>query len=50
MTDKLAFNSLDTKVWISKHSTISRAEIVELLQTESEKDLPDMRSDRVELT
>jgi len=42
---------LDTKVWISKDSTISDSNILaleELLQTKSGNNLPDMRSDAVE--
>jgi len=42
---------LDTEVWASQDSTIPNASIFaleELLQTTSEKDLPDMRSDGVE--
>jgi len=42
---------LDTEVWISQDSTISNASILaleELLQTKSEKDVPDMSSDGVE--
>jgi len=49
--DKLASYGLDTKVWINKDSTISNTSILaleELLQTKSEKYLPDMRSDGVE--
>jgi len=51
-TDKLASYGLDTEVWISQKSTISESNILALealLETKSEKDLPDMRSDRVEL-
>jgi len=50
-TDKLTSTGLDTEVWISQDSTISRANMLaleELLQTKSKKDLPDMRSDGVE--
>jgi len=50
-TDKLASTGLDTEVWINQDSTISRANMLaleELLQTKSEKDLPDMCSDGVE--
>jgi len=50
--DKRASNGLDTEVWISQDSTISDSNILALealLQTKSEKDLPDMRSDRVQL-
>ena len=42
-TNKFAFYGLDTEVWISQGSIISRAKMFalkELLQTESEKDLP----------
>jgi len=50
--DKRASNGLDTEVWISQDSTISDSNILALealLQTKSEKDLPDMRSDGVQL-
>jgi len=50
-TDTLASYGLDTKVWISKDSTISDSNILaleELLQTKSGNNLPDMRSDAVE--
>jgi len=50
-TDKLASYGLDTKVWISQDSTVANSNILALekfLQTKSEKDLPDMRSDGVE--
>jgi len=50
-TDKLASYGLETKVWINQDSTISNSNILALealLQTKSEKDLPDMRSDWVE--
>jgi len=49
--DKLASYGLDTEVWISQNSTISDSNIIALealLQTKSEKDLPDMRSEGVE--
>jgi len=47
-TDKLASYGLDTEVWISQNSTISDSNIIALealLQTKSEKDLPDMPSE-----
>jgi len=50
-TDKLASYGLDTEVWVSQGSTISRANMLaleEILQTESGKDIPDIRSDGVE--
>jgi len=50
-TDKLASYGLDTEAWISQNSTISNSNIIALealLQTKSEKDLPDMRSEGVE--
>jgi len=50
-TDKLALYGLETKVWISQNSTIPDSNIIALealLQTKSEKDLPDMRSEGVE--
>ena len=50
-TDKLASYGLDTEVWISQNSTISDSSIIALealLQTKSEKDLPDLRSEGVE--
>jgi len=50
-TDKLASYSLETEVWISQNSTIPDSNIIALealLQTKSEKDLPDMRSEGVE--
>ena len=50
-TDKLASYGLDTEVWISQNSTISDSKILAqeaLLQTKSEKDVPDMRSEGVE--
>ena len=50
-TDKLASYGLETEVWISQNSTISDSNIIALealLQTKSEKDLSDMRSDGVE--
>ena len=50
-TDKLASYGLDTEVWISQNSTISDSNIIALealLQTKSEKDLLDMRSEGVE--
>jgi len=50
-TDKLASYGLDTEVWISQNSTISDSNIIALealLQTKSEKDVPDMRSEGVE--
>jgi len=49
--DKLASYGLDTEVWISQNSTISDSSIIDLeafLQTKSEKDLPDMRSEGTE--
>jgi len=52
-TDKLASYGLDAEMWISQDSTISDSNILALealLQTKSEKDLPDMRSDGVEST
>ena len=51
-TDKLSSYSLDTEVWISQNSTISDSSIIALealLQTKSEKDLPDMQSEGVEV-
>jgi len=48
----LASYGLDTTVWISQDSTISNSNILALealLQTKSEKDLPDRRSEGVEL-
>ena len=50
-TDELASYGLDTEVWISQDSTISNSNILALealLQTKSERDLLDMRSDGVE--
>jgi len=50
-TDKLASYGLDTEVWISQNSMISGSNIIALealLQTKSEKDLLDMRSEGVE--
>jgi len=50
-TDKLASHGLDTEVWISLNSTISNSKILAqeaLLQTKSQKDPPDMRSEGVE--
>ena len=50
-TDKLASYGLDTEVWVSQNSTISDSSIIALealLQTKSEKNLPDMRSEGVE--
>ena len=50
-TDKLASHGLDTEVWVSSHSNISRADMLdleELLNSESTKDLLDMRADGVE--
>jgi len=50
-TDKLASYGLETEVWISQNSTIPDSNIIALealLQTKSEKDLPDMRSEGVE--
>jgi len=50
-TDKLASYGLDTEVWIRQDSTISNSNILALsalLQTKSEKDLPDMQSNGVE--
>jgi len=49
--DKLASYSLNTEVCISQNSTISNSHILALealLQTKSDKDLPDMRSEGVE--
>jgi len=46
-TDRLASYGLETEVWISSQRMIPEADILgheALLQTESEKDLPDMRS------
>jgi len=43
--DKHASYCLDTDVWIIKHIILA---LSALLQTKSEKDLPDMRSDGVE--
>ena len=51
-TDKLASFGLETEVWISQNSTIPDSNIIALealLQTKSEKDLLDMRSEGVEL-
>jgi len=45
-TDKLASYGLQTEVWISQNSTIPDSNIIALdalLQTKSEKDLPDMQ-------
>ena len=50
-TDKLASYGPDTEVWISQNSTIPDSNIIALealLQTRSENDLPDMRSEGVE--
>ena len=50
-TNKLASYGLETEVWISQNSTIPDSNIFALkalLQTKSEKHLPDMRSDGVE--
>ena len=50
-TDKLASYGLDTEVWISQNSMISDSNIIALealLQTKSDKDLPDMRSEGVQ--
>jgi len=47
-TDKLSSYGLETEVWISRNSTIPYSNITTLealLQTKSEKDLPDMRSE-----
>jgi len=50
-TDKLALYSLETEVWISQNSTIPDSNFIvleALLQTKSEKDLLDMRSEGVD--
>ena len=44
--DKLASYGMETEVWISQDSSITRDDVLDLedqLQAESEKDLPDMR-------
>ena len=49
--DKLASCGIDTEVWISQGSSITRDDVLDLedqLQANSEKDLPDMRKEGVE--
>ena len=49
--DNLASYCLETEVWIGQNSTIPDSNIIALealLQTKSEKNLPDMRSEGVE--
>jgi len=50
-TDKLASHGLDTEVWVSSLSKVSRDDMLdleEILNSGSTKDLPDMRADGVE--